>query len=63
LSWSRSGSTARGGLFVLSGLLIVFAPPLRDGRDENVVNLFVESPDDGHLFSFPSARVCGYILL
>jgi hypothetical protein len=60
---SRSVVASRGRLFVSPGLLIVFAPPFRDGRDENVFNLFVESSDEGHLFSFPSARICGYILL
>jgi hypothetical protein len=52
----------RAGRVVGVGGRFFAAPPVGDGLDDYFVNLSVESPDDGHRLSFPSARVCGYIL-
>src|SRR5215207_2322464 len=42
--------------------VLLFARSARDGRDDDLFDLSVESPDDRHRASFPSAAVCGYIL-
>src|SRR5215213_7307366 len=44
------------------GRVFLFARSARDGRDDDLFDLSVESPDDRHRASFPSAAVCGYIL-
>src|ERR1044072_9363349 len=58
------GGVGRPGRFFvfMYGWRFFFALRARDGRDDDLVNLSVESPDDRPVSSFPSATVCGYIL-